>query len=406
MSATGYPIYDADNHLYEKEDCFTRHLDKAIAREAITWVEVKGQKRLAVCGTITDYIPNPTFEVVAVPGSLVSWHRGINPEGKTIREIFLDGGLEPCRPEFKDRDRRLEIMDEQGLHATLIHGTLVNAIEQRTKHRADLLHPTLHAYNQWMEEDWGFHHQERIFSVPMISLVDVDEGCRELEWCLERGARAVAIRPAPVFGYPSPRSPGKPEFDPFWARVAEAGIFVVLHVTDSGYSNYCAEWDAGPETQPFIPSPFRSMVMRDRPIYDAVANLISDGVFHRHPRVRVVSIENGSEWVEPLLAKMEKTYKQLPMLFHEAPIETFRRHVWVVPEYGEKMRWLADTIGIDHLLFGSDFPHAEGYAVPLDWVEELEGFDADETRKVMSSNLQALLAPPKGSTLEDGGGAA
>lgn len=399
MANLGYPIYDADNHLYEKEDCFTRHLDKAIAREAISWVEVKGRKKLAVCGTITDYIPNPTFEVVAVPGSLVDWHRGLNPGGKTIREIFMDGGLEPCRPEFKDRDTRLKVMDDQGLQATLIHGTLVNAIEQRTKHRTDLLYPVLHAYNQWMEEDWGFAHQDRIFSVPMISLVDVERACEELEWCLERGARAVAIRPAPVFGHPSPRSPGKPEFDPFWARAAEAGIFVDLHVTDSGYSEYCADWDAGPETQPFIPSPFRNMVMRDRPIYDAVANLIGDGVFHRHPRARITSIENGSEWVQPLLRKLEKTFKQLPMVFEEPPLETFRRHVSIVPEYGEDIRWLADTIGTDHVLFGSDFPHAEGYAVPLDWVEELEAFDADETRRIMSSNLQALLSAPSGATL-------
>jgi len=406
MGSLGYPIYDADNHLYEKIDCFTRHLDKKIEREAITWVEVKGQKKLAVCGKITDYIPNPTFEVVAVPGCLVPWHRGQNPDGKTMREIFLSGGLEPCRPEFKERDRRLEVMDEQGLHATLIHGTLVNAIEERTKHRSDLLYPTLHAYNQWMEEDWGFHHQERIFSVPMISLVDVGRACEELEWCLARGARAVAVRPAPVFGHPSSRSPGKPEFDPFWARAAEAGIFVVLHVTDSGYAEYCSHWDAGPETQPFIPSPFRNMVMRDRPIYDAVANLIGDGVFQRHPRARVVSIENGSEWVEPLLRKMQKTYQQLPMLFHEPPLATFRRHVWVVPEYGEDIRWLADTIGIDHVLFGSDFPHAEGYAVPLDWVEELEKFDADETRQIMSGNLQTLLEPPKGATLHEEGGSA
>ena len=394
-----YPIYDADNHLYEKQDCFTRHLDKATAREAIAWVEVKGRTKLAVCGKITDYIPNPTFEVVAVPGSLVPWHRGINPGGKTIRELFMDGGLEPCRPEFKDRDTRLEIMDKQGLQATLIHGTLVNAIEHRMKERADLLYPTLHAYNQWMDDEWGLHHQERIFAVPMISLVNIDSACEELEWCLERGARAVAIRPAPVFGFPSSRSPGKPEFDPFWARVAEAGIFVVLHVTDSGYSDYCADWDEGSETQPFIPSPFRSMVMRDRPIYDAIANLIGDGVFHRHPRVRVVSIENGSEWVRPLLQKLKKTYGQMPKMFHEPPIDTFRRHVWVVPEYGEEIRWLADTIGVEHVLFGSDFPHAEGYAVPLDWVEELDQFNPDETRLVMSTNLQALLQPPQAATL-------
>jgi predicted TIM-barrel fold metal-dependent hydrolase len=204
----------------------------------------------------------------------------------------------------------------------------------------------------------------------------------------------VAIRPAPVFGHPSPRSPGRPEFDAFWARVAEAGILVVLHVTDSGYSDYCSDWDAGSETQPFIPQAFRNMVMRDRPIYDAVANLIIDGVFQRHPGLRVASIENGSEWVDPLLRKLNKTYNQMPKLFHEPPIETFRRHVWIVPEYGEDMRWLADTIGVEHVLFGSDFPHAEGYAVPLDWIEELDKFSADETRQIMSSNMVALLQAP------------
>ena len=384
MLQLDYPVYDADNHLYETEDCFTRHLDKATAREAIAWVEVKGRKKLAVCGKLTDYIPNPTFEIVATPGSLVPWHRGINPDGKTIRELFLAGALEPCRPEFKDRDRRLEVMDEQGLRATLIHGTLVNAIEHRMKHRADLLHPTLHAYNEWMEEEWGFHHDERIFAIPMISLVDIERGCEELDWCLARGARAVSIRPAPVFGHPSSRSAGRPEFDPFWARVAEAGIFVDLHVTDSGYSDYCSDWDAGSETQPFIPQAFRSMVMRDRPIYDAIANLIIDGVF----------VENGSEWVGPLLSKLDKAYRQMPKLFHQPPLETFRQHVWVVPEYGEDMRWLADTIGTEHVLFGSDFPHAEGYAVPLDWIDELEAFSAEETRQVMSTNLATLLQAP------------
>ena len=116
-------------------------------------------------------------------------------------------------------------------------------------------------------------------------------------------------------------------------------------------------------------------------------------------RVRVVSIENGSEWVNPLLRKLKKTFGQMPKMFHEPPIDTFRRHVWVVPEYGEDIRWLADTIGVEHVLFGSDFPHAEGYAVPLDWIEELEKFDPDETRQVMSSNLQALLQAPQASTL-------
>ena len=37
MGDGGYPIYDADNHLYETAECFTRHLDKSIAREAIAY---------------------------------------------------------------------------------------------------------------------------------------------------------------------------------------------------------------------------------------------------------------------------------------------------------------------------------------------------------------------------------
>src|SRR3546814_15667544 len=59
--------------------------------------------------------------------------------------------------------------------------------------------------------------------------------CKELDWALENGARMVSIRPAPVPGYRGSRSLGNPEFDPFWARVNESGIFVVLHVSDSGY---------------------------------------------------------------------------------------------------------------------------------------------------------------------------
>jgi predicted TIM-barrel fold metal-dependent hydrolase len=399
MAGPDYPIYDADNHLYEKEDCFTRHLDPRVAREAIAWVDVKGRRKLAICGTLTNYIPNPTFDVVATPGSLVPWHRGINPGGRSIRDIFQAGGLEACRPEFKDRDARLRTLDAQGLHAALIYGTLVNAIEHRMKERPDLLHATLHAYNRWMEEDWGFAHQGRLFAAPVLSLVDLERACAELDWCLAHGARAIQLRPAPVHGHPTSRAPSKPEFDPFWARVHEAGIAVALHVTDSGYGDLAAQWDGGSELTPFAPSAFRQMIVRERPIYDTVANMIVDGLFQRHPRVRVASVENGSLWVPMLLQKLDKVHRQLPGEFHEPPLDTFRRHVWVVPEYGEDIRGLADSIGVGHVLFGSDFPHAEGYAAPTEWVEELAGFSAQETRQIMSENLASLLRPPTGPRL-------
>ncbi|MFF3147933.1 amidohydrolase, partial [Streptomyces sp. NPDC057927] len=58
-----YPLFDADNHLYETEDALTRYLPKQY-EGAIQYVQVKGRTKIAIRGRISDYIPNPTFSVV------------------------------------------------------------------------------------------------------------------------------------------------------------------------------------------------------------------------------------------------------------------------------------------------------------------------------------------------------
>ena len=62
-----YPLFDADNHLYETQDAFTKFLPKQYA-SAIQYVQIEGRTKIVVRGQISDYIPNPTFEVVARPG--------------------------------------------------------------------------------------------------------------------------------------------------------------------------------------------------------------------------------------------------------------------------------------------------------------------------------------------------
>jgi predicted TIM-barrel fold metal-dependent hydrolase len=66
---------------------------------------------------------------------------------------------------------------------------------------------------------------------------------------------------------------------------------------------------------------------------------------------------------------------------------------------GENPRRVADEIGIDQMMFGSDFPHPEGLEQPLSYYEALEGFNSDETRKVMGANLQGLLQPRPASAV-------
>ena len=87
----------------------------------------------------------------------------------------------------------------------------------------------VHALNQWMHDDWTFNYENRIFPTPVINLGIVEEGIKELDYVLDHGARVVLIRPAPVDGFMGKRSMALPEFDPFWARVAEADILVGLH---------------------------------------------------------------------------------------------------------------------------------------------------------------------------------
>ncbi len=232
MHRTSYPVYDADNHLYEPEEAFSRHLPARFKRD-FYFVDVEGRRKLVIAGMLSEYIPNPTFAVVAAPGSHVKWYRAENPEGKTLRE--LSG--KPIRPPetWRTGEGRIELLDEQGIHAALVFPTLASAIEERLGARAEVTAALFHSLNQWTVDEWGFAREGRLFSVPFISLTDVDRAVAELDFVVAHGARAVAIRPGARDWAPTYCTFGFPEYDPFWARVADAGLFVCLHASDSGY---------------------------------------------------------------------------------------------------------------------------------------------------------------------------
>ncbi len=68
-SPSGIPVFDADNHFYETEEAFTRHLPDRF-KGAIQYIKLEnGRTKIAVGGKISEYIPNPTFNVVARPGA-------------------------------------------------------------------------------------------------------------------------------------------------------------------------------------------------------------------------------------------------------------------------------------------------------------------------------------------------
>jgi predicted TIM-barrel fold metal-dependent hydrolase len=382
------PVFDADNHLYETKDAMTKFLPDRY-RGVIDYVDVRGRTKIVVKGRISDYIPNPTFEVVARPGAQEDYFRKGNPAGLSRREIFG----EPMRaiPAFRAPGPRLALMDEQGIDRCLLFPTLASLLEERLSDDPDVTHVVIHALNEWMHETWQFSYEDRIFATPVITLPIVEKAIEELDWVVARGAKVVLIRPAPVPGYRGPRSFALPEFDPFWEKVVEHDILVALHSSDSGYERYANEWiGTDSEMLPFQPQAFR-MLGAWRPVEDAVGSLIIHGALSRFPTLKVVVVENGSIWVGPLLRNLADIYKKMPQDFMEEPVAVFKRQIHISPFWEEDLGALAEVIGEDRVLFGSDFPHPEGLADPATYVKELEGQSEDTIRKIMGGNLARLM---------------
>ncbi|HXY42641.1 MAG TPA: amidohydrolase family protein [Acidimicrobiales bacterium] len=389
-----FPVFDADNHMYETTDAFTKFLPKEYDG-LIKFVQVNGRTKIAIRNVISEYIPNPTFEVVGRPGASEEYFKHGNPEGKSRRELMGD----PIRsPEsFFSPEPRLKLMDELGLDRAIMWPTLASVLEERLPDDPKATHAVVHALNQWMLEHWTYNYEGRIFPTPVITLPIVDEAIKELEWVAERGAKIILIRPAPVPGYEGYRSMALPEFDPFWRKVTEFDVTVGLHASDDGLTRYWNLWEGTQrEHLPFQgPSAFLDLGhTQSRGIFDTVASLIGHGLLSRFPTLRVLPVENGSAWVRPMLNALEFSYGHNPKLYDEDPIMVLKRNIWVHPFHEEDPRGLIDLVGVNRVVFGSDYPHIEGMSQPLSYVDELEGLPHDDIARVMGGNLAEALKLP------------
>jgi predicted TIM-barrel fold metal-dependent hydrolase len=390
---SGLSVFDADNHLYETEDAFTRYLPKRYTG-LFKYVQVHGRTKIAVNNVISEYIPNPTFEVVGRPGALTDYFAGNNHDGRTPREII--GEPMHAVEAFRSAGPRLTLLDELGLDAALMFPTLASLLEVHFTDDPDLTCTVVHAFNEWLHDEWTFDYRNRIFATPIINPCVVDRGIAELDWLIDRGAKAVLLRPAPVAGTRGTRSPFLPEFDPFWARVADADLLVALHSSDSGYQRYANDWEGGSrEAVTFKPRPFHESVTPGRAINDAVTSAVCHGMLSRFPAVKLASIENGGSWATGCLRAMEGAYKKMPQEFAEHPREVFLRNIWINPFWEDSLEDLVDLMTPDHILFGSDYPHPEGMTDPLHWITKISArHPVGDVGKMMGENMYGLLGLP------------
>jgi predicted TIM-barrel fold metal-dependent hydrolase len=136
----------------------------------------------------------------------------------------------------------------------------------------------------------------------------------------------------------------------------------------------------------------------DRPIMDTIVALIMGNFFGRYPDIKVLSVENGSLWVPYLLKAMDKMKgmgRNGPWIggrVHGRASEIFKQHVWVNPYHEEDHKALANLIGVEHVVFGSDYPHAECVPHPEEFIAGIQAqFPEPEVRKLMRDNARHLL---------------
>jgi predicted TIM-barrel fold metal-dependent hydrolase len=391
-----YKLIDADQHYYEPDDCFSRHLEPKYADQGI---EVRrdqadGLGRVYHAGKRFRHVSGPLGESTAPPGALREYFKShgqdIRPDSGEIRASDY--------PEFmNDKAARLRVLDAHELQAVLMLPTLGVLVESEYCSFRDTAPETWYAlmrsFNRWVEDDWGYGADGRIFGAPLVSLYDPALAVVELERLIASGAKVVVLRAGSAYG----RSPADPVFDPFWARVQEADLVVAFHVGDFGYQDtFATEWGYGKNHYPGpLASGFEALTCgSDRAISDTLAALVFGNLFGRFPRLRFMIIELGSVWLPPLLKKMDMIWSRGTrdkVRIDEAPSEIYKRHFWISPYYEDPWQEIIDCVGIDRVVYGSDWPHPEGLPEPLDVLEEISGVTPGELRKLLRETSASLL---------------
>jgi predicted TIM-barrel fold metal-dependent hydrolase len=293
-------------------------------------------------------------------------------------------------------------MDAQGVEATWMFQSQGVVLEPVMHHDLPATLEAFRAFNRWLEEQWGFAYEDRIFAVPYLVLSDPEQVTAELRWCLDRGARVVAIRHGAAVTPEGFRSPADPMYDRFWGLAQESGVVVSSHDgSDATYAEMAPMlarvWGdnetlgAHPDGDNMRMHGGGSVIaslMKNRIVHDFAYILVAHRLFERFPRLKVAYIENGCAWVPALLQALD--YLGHGGDYERSPRAQFVEHCWVAPFVEESVDELARHLPVERILFGSDWPHGEGFPEPRDFLANVANFSAAEQRRIMHDNAHEL----------------
>ncbi len=200
-----YRIADADNHCIEPPDVFERYIDPKYREKAVRFVEVDGH-RVQMFGdkpsksakvkrqvTIAD-MPDMPGSGGPIPGSLLARLNPLKGLSDAERAEVVAYFREQSSA-YGDRDLRLALMDDQGVEAAIMFPAIAHDLELQFEKDHQAIYANERALNRWIEDEWGFAHQNRMFVPPIISLVDAGLAVDELERVIGLAHRSFRFGP-------------------------------------------------------------------------------------------------------------------------------------------------------------------------------------------------------------------
>jgi predicted TIM-barrel fold metal-dependent hydrolase len=392
---TDYKYIDFDSHYYEPDDCFSRHIESKFKQRTIRCDRSSsdGMGRMLIEDerlAFTSVIQN---DFVGAPGIMKAFFKGENEDGGAVN-------LKPICPRdfpyMMHKNPRLQLMDTQSIQACVMLPTLGVTVQHHLSKHAEIEYPTLRAFNRWVEEEWGFGSDKRIYAAACLTLNHLDSAVKELERLIKTGVKLIHLPCGPVNG----RSPADPYFDRFWAKVEEAGVLISFHIGETSANEiFSSHWG-----EPANPPVHRFTALNmfwgigARTITDQIAAMICHNLFGRFPLLQITIIEFGSNWIRECLATLDKIFiladHKTKWPFgkpSEKPSQIFQKHCSVVPFFEEDIKQLETEIGGQCIINGSDFPHPEGLESPEEMLQEISLLSADKQNDIMYNNGAKLL---------------
>src|SRR5580658_4068369 len=359
-------VLSSDSHVFEPPDLWQTRIDKAFRDRAPRIKRIDGGDAVVVeadqvlsgIGLISN--AGARFdapETISATGKFEDVHRGGYDPQQHIEDMALDGVAGEV------------LYPSQGLFYFKVADTpLMSAI--------------FRAYNGWLAE-FCRTDPARLKGIAMINLDDVREGIGELERAARLGLAGAMITEYPL----EHRRYDQSEYEPFWAAAAALGMPLSLHTATRRQGKIRGAGD---------------MTLRDassrstKAFYPALSlcDLIFSGVFERHPSLTVAIVEFELAWVPHVLSSMDYTYRERTgeaiYRFKNTmlPSDFFHRNVVLGFQEDAIGIRLRDVIGVDNMMWGSDYPHSESTFPQSRKIlaEILAGVPDDEQAKIAAGN--------------------